>query len=95
MPPKNDDYLNVLVAAAAQPQEYALGEEVVEPGGERGVVDVVYLTLDSAINAFAVPPDWYELQSPKPATPKSGIWYSVVLRSGSVLVGQDDLRRDT
>ena len=92
IPLPNDLYMTRLAVASSRAQTYALGTPVVEPYGESGIVDAVFLTLEAAIAQASIPTDWYELQEKKPVTPKDGIWYSVVLRKGVVLVGQDDLR---
>jgi hypothetical protein len=77
---------------------FQLGQLVSEPHyGRQGIVDVIYLGLDSAVNSLAVPRDWYDGLDCRPKTAPDSYWYSVVLtsRDGQVLVGQDDLEAAT
>lgn len=83
------------LASHIRTPRYALGQLVREPYGEVGVVDTIYADLEAAhdkgfagLNADA----WYAAQRKRPKTPKTGIWYAVILASGAVLAGEDDLK---
>jgi len=80
------------IARHANEQTFWPCELVRDPKyGRVGRIDVVYADMQAAIDSFAIPPEWYELQEIPPKTPKNGIWYSVVLTDGAILAGQDDL----
>lgn len=70
--------------------KYRIGQVVVFDG-DRGRIDTIFADLQSAMDCFIVPPNWYEMQTKKPKTLKTGYWYGVVLTRGAVLVGEDDV----
>lgn len=71
--------------------KFALGATVREPHGGIGAIAEIYADFAAALDSLIVEDDWYDLQSIRPKTPKTGIWYGVVLLDGAVLVGEDDL----
>lgn len=83
------------LAAERVSPHFQLGAAVVRKGDPHkqgvGVVECVYYDLASAVDAFAVPSDWYALQEVPFTTPESSPWYAVRLVSGGVLVGENDL----
>ena len=72
---------------------FALGAKVKEPDGGIGAIDAAYADLEAAIEAGVVDDDWYGGLDERPRTPKTGVWYSVVLPDGAVLVGELDLTK--
>ena len=70
---------------------YDPGVSVQTPHG-RGVVDTVYFDLQSAIDSFVVPPNFFAMQrTPPKSSPTDSYWYGVILNQGAVLVGHDDI----
>jgi hypothetical protein len=75
--------------------KFALGALVVDPHDEVGAVDAIYADLTAAEDAGIIddPKSWLAEQEKKSKTPASGLWYSVVCRTGgNVLVGEKDLK---
>ena len=63
-----------------------------ENNAQQGRIDVIYADLDAAVDALAIPPNWYAMQAMRPLTPPSGYWYGVLLeREGAILVGELDM----
>jgi hypothetical protein len=89
--PANIARLAVLQTKTYETSRFSIGDEVVEPYGERGRIDVIFADLDAAISSFVVKDGWYEGQERPPKTPKTGFWYSVITARGACLVGEDDL----
>jgi hypothetical protein len=79
------------LASRRRRPKFELGQLVREPHGSVGAVDKVFADFESVLDDPCMPTNWYELQARRPTTPKSGIWYSVILEDGAVLVGEDDL----
>ena len=59
--------------------------------GQTGAIDAVFADLQAAVACGLVDSDWYESQNERPRTEPGDAWYSVVLPTGAVLVGDDDL----
>jgi hypothetical protein len=86
--------IEVLVEVNGHAQRFHLGERVgciVESKSVEGVIDVAYVDLQAAMDAFAVPGNWYEIQNKKPITGPQGRWYGVLLERGAILAGELDL----
>ena len=80
------------LAELAQRQKFELGQEVREVRLNRvGRIDAIYGDLQAAIDGFAIPRNWYQMQEVPPLSKPSSMWYSIVLHRGAILVGQDDL----
>jgi hypothetical protein len=92
LPPNPTNVNRMEQLQLCKPPKYRPGQKIVEPYGEAGVIDVVYADLEAAIDAFVIKEGWYETQEKKPKTPKSGIFYGVVISYGACLVGEDDLK---
>jgi len=72
---------------------FALGAKVKEPDGGIGAIDAAFADLEAAIDAGVVDEDWFAGLDDRPRTPKSGVWYSVVLPDGAILAGELDLTK--
>jgi hypothetical protein len=59
--------------------------------GVQGRIDAVFIDLAAAIACGVVGPGWFAERSGRDLTTRDECWYSVVLRHGSVLVGQREL----
>lgn len=70
--------------------KFRLGQEV-SGRGYVGVIDAVYANLNAAVDSLIIPEGWYEMQEVPPKTPKTGFWYSVILKEGAVLLGEEDI----
>jgi hypothetical protein len=87
----NQKRIKELLAADRKPPRFTFGALVREPYGATGAIDVVFADYQAALDSLAVKPGWYEDQERPPRTPKTNYWYSVILLTGAVLVGEDDL----
>lgn len=72
---------------------FALGARVKEPDGGIGAIDAAFADLDAAIDAGVIDGEWYDALETRPRTPKTGVWYSVVLDDGAVVAGELDLTK--
>jgi hypothetical protein len=84
------------LASRVRRPKFRLGELVHnprDPDRGAGAIDAIYMSLASAINSGVVRSDWYAGLRLRPKTPRTGVWYSVVLGKGAILAGEDDLRR--
>ena len=64
-----------------------------EPRGGVGVIDACFADLRAAEECHVIDSAtfWLASQEKTPKTQPSDIWYSVVLDTGAVLVGEQDL----
>jgi hypothetical protein len=88
--PGNQKRVRELASRRRRPK-FELGQLVREPHGSVGAIDKIFADFESVLDDLCFPHDWYELQERRPRTPKSGVWYGVILEDGAVLVGEDDL----
>ena len=87
----NNVRIRELTTSRCGPPRFTFGSIVREPYGSEGAIDVVYADYQAALDAFIIRKGWYEAQERPLKTPKTGYWYGVVLSTGAVLVGEDDL----
>lgn len=86
----NPERIKELASHPRKPR-FLLGALVREPHGSVGAVTDIYADLEAAQDAGMIDDEWYGAQSIKPRTPKSGIWYGVIIPDGAVLAGEEDL----
>ena len=79
------------LASHRRAPKFAMGALVRDRHGRVGVVDTIFADIDAAIDKGHVGDDWYDLQTLRSRTPKTGIWYAVILVDGAVFAGEDDL----
>ncbi len=81
------------LAASVKKPKFALGQLVRDPHGEIGAIDAAYADLAAAEDAGVIDDakDFLSAQEIRPKTPRTGVWYSLVLGHGSVLCGELDL----
>lgn len=70
---------------------FGLGQRVRDGHGFVGTIDAVFVNLKAAIDCGIVNREWLSQQEPRPKTPSSGIWYSIIGRRGAVLGGEKDI----
>jgi hypothetical protein len=93
----NTERMDEIAGRAGEPR-FRLGEKVRANDRRRpfvGVVDAIYVDFRSACDGGAAHLDWYEIQEPPLKTPQEGRFYSIVLKDGAVMVGEDDLEMAT
>ncbi len=92
---RNLEYIRRLVALGPRTSPWSTGEAVKDNRGRFGVIDMIFASFESAVDAGIVDRGWLEMQNVPPKTERNGFFYGVVHAEGASLAGELDLEPAT